>query len=271
MKKIVIRRVRTNRPRPISTSSKKAAKRMLSYDAVKKFNPSMLELGDISKPCQEIEAITAVFDLSGFTRFCNQVDSYLTIPRFFNEFLEWFFGIVREKLTEREHGKRVSVWAEFPILAKFLGDGLLLLWNAQTLTEAKICRLIAILYDICYAYKHEFYPKMKMVVNKPPNVLRCGVARGKVFSVGNGKDYVGHCINNATRLSQVGNLSFCFPHSGFQVQEHMPVEYSDLFVPKYVSIRGVGDHELVWVVKEEFNRLPEKHKDLFRSLEPVLT
>jgi len=49
----------------------------------------------------------------------------------------------------------------------------------------------------------------------------------------------------------------------------MPVEYLRLFAPKYVSIRGVGDNELVWVAKEEFERLPEKNKELFRSLEPL--
>jgi hypothetical protein len=49
----------------------------------------------------------------------------------------------------------------------------------------------------------------------------------------------------------------------------MPVEYSRHFVPKYVSIRGVGDNELVWVAKAEFERLPEKNREMFRSLEPV--
>jgi class 3 adenylate cyclase len=229
----------------------------------------MLDLGDISAPCQEREAIAAVFDLTGFTAFCNQVDAYLAIPKFLNGFLDWFFGSIRQGLTEEDDGVRISFWAELPILVKFLGDGLLLVWNARRMSESNICRLAATLYNVCYAYKVEFYPQMSMAVNKPPSVLRCGVARGKLFSVGNGKDYVGHCINTASRLSHLGSLTFCFPHRGFQVREYMPAEYIELFVPKYISIRGVGENELVWVVKEEFDKLPERSRVQFRNLERV--
>ncbi len=269
MKRIVVRRVRAARPRIMTDSRQQSGIRMPDNEVLKRFNPTMLELGDIGAPCQEREAIAAVFDLTGFTTFCNQVDSYLAIPRFLNDFLEWFFKSIREKLTEGNYANRSSFCAELPIMVKFLGDGLLVLWNARRMTEDQICRITATLYGICRAYRQEFYPQISMAVNKPPRVLRCGVARGKVFSVGDGNDYVGHCINNASRLSRIGSLSFCFPHRGFQVREHMPVEYLRLFAPKYVSIRGVGDNELVWVVKEEFERLPEKNKEMFRSLEPV--
>jgi len=269
MKRIMVRRVRAARPRVSTANRQQGGIRMPDNEILKRFNPTMLALGDIGAPCQEREAIAAVFDLTGFTTFCNQVDSYLAIPRFLNDFLEWFFKNIRERLTEENYGNSSALLAELPIMVKFLGDGLLVIWNARRMTEDQICRITATLYGICRDYRQEFYPQISMAVNKPPRVLRCGVARGKVFSVGNGSDYVGHCINNASRLSRVGSLSFCFPHRGFQVREHMPVEYLRLFAPKYVSIRGVGNNELVWVVKEEFERLPEKNKELFRNLEPV--
>jgi len=266
MKRVLVRRVRVKKPRARITEGNKNGVKLLSNEIVDSFNPSMLALGDISTPCQEKEAITAVFDLTGFTKFCNQVDSYLAIPRFLNDFLEWFFTSIRKELTEKNYRNHTSFWAELPILVKFLGDGLLLIWNARSMTEAQICRIVTALYNICLGYKDDFYPEISMVVNKPPTVLRCGVARGKVFSVGDSKDYVGHCLNNASRLSQLGPLSFCFPHRGFQVRDHMPDEYNNIFVPKYLSIRGVGDNELVWVVKDEFDRLPEKSKGLFRNI-----
>jgi len=269
MKRIVVRRVRAARPGAAVANIQQSGIRLLNNEIFRKFNPSLLDLGDISTPCQEKEAIAAVFDLSGFTAFCNQVDAYLGIPKFLNNFLDWFFTSIRQGLTENDNGIHLSFWAELPILVKFLGDGLLLIWNARRMTEGNICRLAATLYHICYAYKHDFYPQISMSVNKPPSILRCGVARGKVFSVGNDKDYVGHCINNASRLSHLSPLTFCFPHRGFQVREHMPVEYTQLFVPKYISIQGVGDNELVWVVKEEFDRLPERNRAQFRNLESV--
>lgn len=242
---------------------------MLDNETIKKFNPSMLELGDISTPCREKEAIAAVFDLTGFTTFCNQADSYLAIPRFLNDFLEWFFGSIREGITEKDLGDRSVLWTRLPIMVKFLGDGLMLLWDAQKMSEDQICRLAGTLYKLCCDYRTEFYPHISMVVDKPPGVLRCGVARGKVYSIGNDREYVGHCINNASRLSRLGSLTFCFPHRGFQVREHMPEEYRRIFVPKYVSIRGVGENELVWVVGNEYNRLPGKNREMFRSLETV--
>ena len=265
MKRIVIRRVRTRRSHVSKRNQQQSGIKLLDGEIAKKFNPSMLDLGDIGSPAREIEAVTAIFDLSGFTRFCNQVDSYLAIPKFLNDFLDWFFSRIRIGLTKENNGGPRSFWTELPILVKFMGDGVLLLWNARGMTETTICKLVGVLYDICYRYKHEFYPQISMAVNKPPVILRCGVARGKVFSVGNGKDYVGHCINNASRLAHLGVVSFCFPHRGFSVQECMPDEYYRIFVQKYLPIRGVGDNELVWIVKEEFDRLSEKAKGLFNA------
>ena len=272
MKKIIVRRVRPSQHqnnRPTFKTPQSNGIKLLNNDIDKKFNPTMLDLGDINMPCQEKEAVAAVFDLTGFTTFCNQVDAYLAIPKFLNDFLNWFFTATAHGLTDVDDGLHSIFWADLPVLVKFLGDGLLVIWNAQHMTEEKICRLAVMLYGVCAKYQQEFYPRMSMAVNKPPRVLRCGLARGKVFSIGNGSDYVGHCINNASRLSHLGPLTFCFPNRGFRVREYMTVEYARLFIPKYISVRGVGEDELVWVVKDEFNRLPEKNRAQYRSLETV--
>jgi class 3 adenylate cyclase len=269
MKRVIIRRVRNNRPKADIPGGQSNGIKLLNNEITRRFNPEMLDLGDINTPCQEKEAIAAVFDLTGFTAFCNQVDAYLAIPRFLNNFLDWFFTTIKEGLTEADDGTRSTFWVELPILVKFLGDGLLVIWDAHRLTDEQICRLAATLYHICYSYRRDFYPQIRMVVDKPPGVLRCGVARGKVFSVGNGNDYVGHSINNASRLSQLGPLTFCFPHRGFRVREYMPEDYARLFVPKYISIKGVGENEQVWVPGDEFDRLPEKTRLQYRALERV--
>jgi hypothetical protein len=267
VRRVIVRRVRAAGSNISTVSQPLNGPKLLDNNILQKFNPSMLELGDIGTPCQEKEAVVAVFDLTGFTAFCNQVDSYLAIPKFLNDFLEWFFNIIRENITEEDFGDRTALWTGLPIMVKFLGDGLILLWDARKMTEEQICRLAGTLYMVCHAYRTDFYPYISNAVNKPPSVLRCGVARGKVFSIGNDKEFVGHCINNATRLSRLGSLSFCFPHRGFRVREHMPAEYRQLFVLKTASIRGVGENELVWVVKDEYNNLPVKNREMFRSIE----
>ncbi|OGO32772.1 MAG: hypothetical protein A2Z29_00765 [Chloroflexi bacterium RBG_16_56_11] len=269
MRKILVRRIKIRKSRLQETVQRQTGIRLNDAEIKKKFSPAVLDLGDLSAPCREIEAVAAIFDLSGFTRFCNQVDSYLAIPRFLNGFLDWFFEGVRKGLTEKRNNGQTYLWAGLPVMVKFLGDGLLLIWNARGMKEPQICRLVATLYDLCRDYRSDFYPGMSLMVNKPPAVLRCGIARGKVFSVGGGKDYVGHCINSASRLSHLGSLTFCFPHHGFPVREFMPVEDARLFTQKYVTIRGVGEDELVWVVGTEFERLSEREKMLFRDLENI--
>ena len=269
MKRRIIRRVRRTSSAGGFAQEQSNGLTIVNADIFDKFNSSILHLGDLKTPCQEKEAVAAVFDLSGFTNFCNQVDAYLAIPSFLNSYYDWFFNSVVYGLTDDE-GDSSRFWAELPILVKFLGDGLLVVWNAQRMNDEQICRLAATLYKICYAYQGDFYPQIKMSVNKPPSILRCGMARGKVFSIGNGNDYIGHCINSASRLSNLSPLTFCFPHRGFPVQEALSPQYAQLFVPKYVSIRGVGDNEMIWVVKEEFNKLTEKQKMQFRSVENTM-
>jgi hypothetical protein len=269
VRRVIVRRVRPGSQRTVPVNRSLNGLRLLDNNVIREFNPSMLELGDICAPCQEKESVAAVFDLTGFTAFCNQADSYLAIPRFLNDFLEWFFNNIRQKITEEDFGDRSALWTGLPIMVKFLGDGFILVWDARKMSEEQICRLAGSLYMVCQNYKTEFYPYISTAVNKPPTVLRCGVARGKVFSIGNDKEYVGHCINNASRLSRLGSLSFCFPHRGFQVREHMPPEYRQIFVPKSVSIRGVGENELVWVVRDEYNNLSLKNREMFHSIETV--
>jgi len=96
------------------------------------FNPSILGLGDISQPSREIEALAAVFDLAGFTRFCNQVDPHLAVPRFLSRFLDWLFTRIKTGLTEATYGDRKALWAELPFMAKFSGDGMILGGSAAT-------------------------------------------------------------------------------------------------------------------------------------------
>jgi len=59
----------------------------ISVSRFKKFNASLLDLGDISKDGEYFEALAAIFDLEAFTSFCNQIDPHLVVPEYLNEFL----------------------------------------------------------------------------------------------------------------------------------------------------------------------------------------
>ena len=227
------------------------------------FDANLLSLGDMSLPSEEVESLAAVFDLSGFTKFCSQIDPHLLLPEFLNSFLGWLFDEIKKEFVEKTHDGGKELRADLPFMAKFTGDGVLFLWDTRKMDNTQICNAVVCLKNICYSYTNEFYPGIKKVVDNPPTALRCGIARGKLFSVGNAEDYVGPCINLASRLQRVSLLTFCFPRKGFDIEKDMGKDAKTVYTEKRFSIRGIGENILVWVVKEEFDKLPEEEKKSF--------
>ena len=84
-------------------------------------------------------------------------------------------------------------------------------------------------------------------------MLRCGLARGTVFSVGNRSDFVGSCINMAARLQKLPGVTFAFNRRGINIDD---TEAADFFrneiVVKRTAVRGIGEKELVCIPKFEF-------------------
>ena len=106
---------------------------------------------------------------------------------------------------------------------------------------------------MCVKYEQEFVAEAVNDFVHAPARLRCGIARGQVVPVGNGKDFVGPCINVASRLQKLGPYSFAFSRRGFDLR-HFHEVWKGRFVPQKVQIRGVGDEELVFVLADECNR-----------------
>lgn len=177
-----------------------------------KFNPKILGLGDIKLPSKEKDVISAVYDLSEFTQFCRQIDPQFVMPKFLNEFLEWLFKEIRTDLIykKKSYKRGKILWAPLPFFAKFTGDGILLLWDMKNQSNIQMCNVLIMLDHIRVNYKQNFLEKIKNYIVDAPPTLRCGIAGGKVCSVGNGEDYVGPCINLASRLQNLSSLEFSF-------------------------------------------------------------
>jgi len=261
MGKIILR----SEPKTIKIKGEETVIEVLDDEKFKKFNARMLGLGDISLRSTQVEAIAAAFDLSGFTNFCSKVDPHLSVPKYLSRFLDWLFDQVKQRFVRKSYQEGKQLWAELPFLAKFLGDGVLFLWDSTNMSGIEICNVVVSLHDICDRYADKFYPEIKRVVVEPPDTLRCGIARGRVFSVGNGEDYVGPCINIASRLQKLSLLTFWVSRRGFDFEKDMHEDVAPKYAVKSVSLRGIGENELVWVYKEEFDSLPEDEKQLFRS------
>jgi class 3 adenylate cyclase len=239
------------------------------------FNASVLGLGDLTARSKDVDAVAAVFDLAGFTQFCNQIDPQLAISEYLSAFIEWLFDQVKRQSVVVEHAEdgsetigeaedgTIRAFATLPFFAKFMGDGVLFLWDTAGLTEQAICSIPMIAIQICAGYAVEFLPTISFSVSDPPSELRCGIARGKVFSVGNGQDFVGPCINMASRLQKLSLISMAFSRRGFNADKHMDKHMRGHFVLKKVAVRGIGEGELVYVDRSDYERLPDEEKALF--------
>jgi class 3 adenylate cyclase len=167
-----------------------------------------------------------------------------------NSFLKWLMEQVREEMREADQDKSAVLWSPLPFFVKFLGDGLLVLWDCANMGSASQRNVVVSALQICARYKVEFLPKLKSKIVEPPSALRCGVARGTVFSVGEGQDYVGSCINMASRIQKLPGISFCFNRRGFDFEDPRCAKFfTDDITIREVSIRGIGDHELVCILK----------------------
>jgi class 3 adenylate cyclase len=241
------------------------------------FNPELLNVGNLKLPSKAIEVLAVTFDLEGFTNFTRQIDPQLAIPNFISEFFNWLFDRIRDELTVK--GKDNILWAEFPFFAKFMGDGVLFLWkidsdkianmnqniNAEDLHEFMgifICNILSSMFDICDKYIIFYNDWLSKRYVDPPTKLRCGIARGNAFSIGNGYDFVGPCINISNRLQKFSGVSFAFSTRGINILG-LEEGYRKKFIKKRVSIRGIGDNELIYILKDEFDKLSENLKSNF--------
>lgn len=229
------------------------------------FNASILNLGDISAEGEYSEALAAIFDLEAFTSFCNQIDPHLVIPEYLSKFLDWLFHSVSNEMFQRKQERRTILWCQLPFYAKFLGDGVLFLWDTRNVHPLAIGNIVVSLKNICEDYRDTFLPEIRKSVSKAPAKLRCGIARGQIVSVGEGHDFVGPCINNAARLQKLGQFSFTFSKRGFDLEKHFIDDAREFFTLIKTPIRGIGDEELLFVLKKEFTVLPSKEQ---RTLSP---
>ena len=243
-----------------------------------RFNPSMLGLGDLNRPAQLMNVLAAVFDLEGFTAFSAQSDPHLSVPSFMDKFVYWVFTSIRKLSIERQKANKLYLFCPLPFFSKFMGDGVLYLWRIDDSALHSFCRkhrrdarsealgdignIVSVLYDVCRKYRRELYPRLAKAFVKVPARLRCGIAQGLVCSVGNGHDFVGPCINIASRLQKLGPLGFCILQKGFEIDVHPATKLKTLFMCKKAKIRGVGK-ENIYVLKQEFKSLTPTQKRLF--------
>src|ERR1700755_969073 len=240
-------------------------RKLLSTQACENFNTSLLGVGDLTHASIATDAIAAVFDLEGFTNFCKQIEPNLSGPLFLSELLSWLIQQIKEEMIKEMLEAGAVLWSPLPFFIKFMGDGILVLWDSSEMTDAARRNVIGSLHSICKRYTKVFLPKIQGKVVEPPGILRCGVARGTVYSVGNGNDFVGSCINMAARIQKLPSATFSFNRRGFDIENSKAAKFfkEDIIVRR-VSIRGIGENELIAILKHEFDSMKAADKKIYR-------
>jgi len=254
-----------------STDSIKIIKEEKKIDVVKKevfdnFNESILGLGKIETKSTLTNAISVMFDLEGFTNFCKQIDPQLAVPEYLSDFLSWIFSQVRKETIETTYDEGYTTYMDLPFLSKYLGDGILFLWDTEEMDDTAMLNIVTSMSEICAKYERDFLPNIIKKISSPPSKLRCGIARGIIYSVGNGNDFVGPCINMSARLQKLNSLSFCFSRRGLN-PEHLEEEMEKSIITKKVDIRGIGSDELVCFFEAEYDMLSAEDKSKFKNFD----
>jgi class 3 adenylate cyclase len=147
-----------------------------------------------------------------------------------------------------------------------MGDGLLVLWDVSRPDENARRNIIITGREICLRYTRDFCPLISTKVTEAPTVLRCGLARGTIYSVGNGNDFVGSCINMAARIQKLPGTSFAFNRRGINIDDPTADEFfKSRIAVKKMAVRGIGENELVCILKSEYEAMSEDERAHYRD------
>jgi hypothetical protein len=77
--------------------------------------------------------------------------------------------------------------------------------------------------------------------------------------VGDGNDFVGPCINIASRLQKYGKFTFAVSQRGIP-------KLNENYVLISGAVRGVSDGENIYVLRWEYNKLEKEDKARYKVL-----
>jgi len=221
-------------------------------------------LGFVPELAESKNAMALIFDLEGFSSFYNQPDIQDYVLHYLNQ--------VFDALSVCIYGGE-AYWLDWPernlqplplspIHEKFLGDGALYLWSPddkeKSFPNVFITNLANRLWDLKkYFIKVNEKCADLVPIAERPERIRFGLARGNIYEIktkkGEGKEYIGFCINLASRLQ-----SYC-PDLGFIASARIGLAQEGLRKHGYIkaiakSIKGFPREEVI-VDKYEFQSL----------------
>jgi class 3 adenylate cyclase len=213
-----------------------------------------------AKASRAKHGLVMIYDLEGFSRFFNQPDVHDYITKYLNHINEaisicinggtqyWIEG-------DEQEGKAFLQ----PVHVKFMGDGALYIWVAPEGKDFETDFIVSLMNRM-WSLKHRFYNVIKkcaddVPVFELPKRIRFGFARGTIYELmyqgGRQKEYLGICINLASRLQKYcSDLGFIasarvqLPQHILQEHTYKKVVASDLKgFPKEIVLVDIDEFE----------------------------
>ncbi len=216
-----------------------------------------------------VRIIVAVLDLEGFTNFFNKAspNQSIIVASYVNGFLSW----LNHRLDLE--GKRLPR----PRLSKFLGDGVLYVWETE---EGKTEQIALDLINFCWnmtrgpdRYEIDFLTEFKDKLGKKwdceyPKHLKASISTGfavKYTRRNHPPEYVSECINIATRLCGVHPELYFIAHSDLLLDAEITITFK--YVEKQIEkekVKGIDKSIAVFIDENDFNNLSDK--TMFRDM-----
>lgn len=204
-------------------------------------------------------AIVASFDISGFSAFCDRHDAHASLNRYLSALFSDLTKLFEPGFRDYVQGFEGTTEVPQPTLAKFTGDGAILVWVRPTGSDftPEMCTSIV-------AGMRAFQKKVPVCIQRwetewmlsnLPKEIRVGIATGPVqplttldfFESPKVVDYVGYCINLAVRLQD-----HC-PELGFLIHEPIKPKLRGLLKLEAHGMKGAS-REPVYVIDKDFQR-----------------
>lgn len=220
--------------------------------------------------------LALVFDISGFTNFFNKPDLQYYITDYINHIIECIeiniYGGNAYWVPEEEFKSNLPLTLK-PKMRKFLGDGMLYIWendekntlNNDSFKIKLINRLWNLQLHYNYINKHLYE---RIPIGDLPTTVKFGIAKGTLYKLtekDGTNDYIGPCINLASRL-----VKYC-QEINFIASARLDISKEKLIEHGYFRIIAKElrsfENEIIFIERKDYDRINEPDKlRLFKEI-----
>ncbi len=213
-----------------------------------------------------VTGISLIYDIEGFTNFFNKPGLEQYITDYLNHITECVETIIYggdQYWVTREGARDITDDIKKPVLRKFLGDGMLYVWEITDEDNEKLPYFRAALALSLLEFQVNFNHvtnRLKRILptSDLPRKVRFGIAEGTIYRLetqGSGYDYIGPSINLASRLVKYCAGINLIWSSRFHIGQTI-LDVGNFNRVVALQLRSF-EKENVYVMKHEYNMLKE--------------